>query len=152
MAGRVLKVYLAASMRGGGEGKGWDSLRALAEIVSSLGHTPMNEVCKDRSPKVQAKGKGDDYLYDRDMAWLRIADCLIAEVTYPSLGVGYEVAVALREMRIPVLALCNDPLPELSAMFNGNTEPLLHLVRCSSSDEMQDSVRRFLGKITKRGT
>jgi hypothetical protein len=152
MAGRVLKVYLAASMRGGGEGKGWDSLRALAGIVVSLGHTPMNEVCKDRSPKVKAKGKGDDHLYNRDMAWLSIADCLIAEVTYPSLGVGYEVAVAIREMKIPVLALCHASLPELSAMFNGNTEPLFHVERYSNSDEMQDAVRRFLRKITKRGT
>ena len=147
-----MKVYLAASMRGAGEGKGWEHLRALARIVDGLGHTPMNEVCSDLAPKVNVKGKGDDYLYDRDMAWLKIADCLIAEVTYPSLGVGYEIAVALRERKIPVLALYHESVTELSAMFSGNTEPLFHLKRYSDTDEIEGHIRRFLSKITKLGT
>lgn len=149
MADRVMKVYLAASMRGGGDGKGWDSLKALASIVEGLGHQPMNEVCKERAPKVKATGKGDRYLYNRDMAWLSIADCLIADVTFCSLGVGYEVAVALREHGIPVLALCHRDLPVLSAMFEGNTDPLFHLERFSGPGDMKDSVRRFLCRIAK---
>jgi len=149
MAGRVLKVYLAASMRGGGDGKGWDALRRLATIVEGLGHMPMNEVWADKAPKVKAAGKGDDFLYNRDMAWLRIADCLIAEVTYPSLGVGYEVAVAIREHGIPVLALCQEDLPVLSAMFEGNTDTLFHLERYSGPKDLQERVRRYLGKIAK---
>jgi hypothetical protein len=149
MAGRVLKVYLAASMRGGGDGKGWEALRRLANIVEGLGHMPMNEVCADKAPKVKATGKGDRYLFNRDMAWLELADCLIADVTYPSLGVGYEVAVAVREHDIPVLALCHEELPVLSALFEGNTDPLFHLERYSGPEDLQDKVRRFLGKITK---
>jgi len=150
MAGRVLKVYLAASMRGGGEGKGWGHLKDLAAIVTALGHVPMNEVCCDKAPKVKVTGKGDDFLYNRDMAWLRIADCLIAEVTYPSLGVGYEIAAAVREQKIPVLALVQKKSPELSAMLNGNTDPLFHLQRYIGSGEMEEHVRRFLSKLTNK--
>jgi len=149
MAGRVLKVYLAASMRGGGDGKGWDALKQLACLVEGLGHIPMNEVCQDKSPSVKAKGTGDDYLYNRDMAWLKIADCLIADITYPSLGVGYEVAVAIREHRIPVLGLYRRAVKELSAMFNGNTEPLFHLESYADTSDMRELVRRFLGRIAK---
>jgi 2'-deoxynucleoside 5'-phosphate N-hydrolase len=150
MAGRVLRVYLAASMRGGGDGKGWGHLKELALIIAALGHVPMNEVCEDKAPKVKVSGKGDDYLYNRDMAWLELADCLIAEVTYPSLGVGYEIAAAIREQKIPVLALYQKNAPELSAMLNGNTDPLFHLQRYTGSGEMEERVRRFLGNLTNR--
>ena len=38
---------------------------------------------------------GDDKkIHDRDLAWLIEADYLVAEVTTPSLGVGYESAGA----------------------------------------------------------
>lgn len=150
MAGRVLKVYLASSMRGGGGGKGWDYLKELATIVGSLGHLPMNEVCSDKAPTVKVRGTGDDYLYNRDMAWLALADCLVAEVTYPSLGVGYEIAAALRELKIPVLALYQKSAPELSAMLNGNTDPLFHLQRYKGSEKMKEHVRRFLCKLTNK--
>jgi len=33
-------------------------------------------------------------VHDRDLEWLRQADALVAEVTTPSLGVGYEIALA----------------------------------------------------------
>jgi 2'-deoxynucleoside 5'-phosphate N-hydrolase len=150
MAGRVLKVYLAASMRGAGDGKGWGYLKELAAIVTSLGHIPMNEVCANAAPKVKAAGKGDDHLYNRDMAWLGIADCLLSEVTYPSLGVGYEIAVAIREQKIPVLALYQKSAPELSAMLKGNTDPLFHLQSYTGSGEMEEQVRRFLCKLTNK--
>uniref|UniRef100_A0A2K6V3K4 5-hydroxymethyl-dUMP N-hydrolase n=1 Tax=Saimiri boliviensis boliviensis TaxID=39432 RepID=A0A2K6V3K4_SAIBB len=43
---------------------------------------------------------GDDRLiHERDLAWLQQADAVVAEVTQPSLGVGYELgrAVALNK-------------------------------------------------------
>jgi hypothetical protein len=33
----------------------------------------------------------DGDIHDRDLEWLRSADVLVAEVTTPSLGVGYEI-------------------------------------------------------------
>jgi len=41
--------------------------------------------------------------HDRDLAWLQEAECLVAEVTTPSLGVGYEIARAIGWSK-PVLA------------------------------------------------
>ncbi|KAM6183624.1 5-hydroxymethyl-dUMP N-hydrolase [Erethizon dorsatum] len=61
----------------------------------------------------------DKLIHDRDLAWLQQADMVVAEVTQPSLGVGYELgrAVALNK---PVLCLFR---PEsgrvLSAMIRG---------------------------------
>lgn len=41
-------------------------------------------------------------IYRRDISLLKENDCLIAEVTVPSIGVGYEICRAL-EVGLPVL-------------------------------------------------
>jgi hypothetical protein len=47
---------------------------------------------------------GDQKIHDRDLSWLRESDYLVAEVTTPSLGVGYEIGKAT-EWGKPVLCL-----------------------------------------------
>ncbi len=43
-------------------------------------------------------------VYERDTAWIRACDALVAEVSTPSHGVGYEVAYAL-SLGKPVLCV-----------------------------------------------
>uniref|UniRef100_A0A8C5LFV7 5-hydroxymethyl-dUMP N-hydrolase n=1 Tax=Jaculus jaculus TaxID=51337 RepID=A0A8C5LFV7_JACJA len=38
---------------------------------------------------------GDRLIHERDLAWLQQADVVVAEVTQPSLGVGYELGRAM---------------------------------------------------------
>ncbi|XP_040104980.1 2'-deoxynucleoside 5'-phosphate N-hydrolase 1 [Oryx dammah] len=62
---------------------------------------------------------GDKLIHDRDLAWLQQTDVVVAEVTQPSLGVGYELgrAVALHK---PVLCLFRPKSGRvLSAMIRG---------------------------------
>ena len=47
----------------------------------------------------------DTGIYQRDMVWLNQADCLIAEITEASTGVGYELYHAIHVRKIPVLCL-----------------------------------------------
>ena len=49
-------------------------------------------------------GVTEEYIYNRDMDWLRTAECVVAEVTQPSLGVGYELGFA-ESINVPVLCL-----------------------------------------------
>ena len=54
------------------------------------------------------------------MEWLQSADIVVAEVTTPSLGVGYELGIA-EKLNIPVLCLYRpDKGNRLSAMVSGN--------------------------------
>ncbi|EPY76686.1 deoxyribonucleoside 5-monophosphate N-glycosidase [Camelus ferus] len=48
-------------------------------------------------PREEAAGS-DRLIHERDLAWLQQADVVVAEVTQPSLGVGYKLgqAVALK--------------------------------------------------------
>ena len=62
----------------------------------------------------------DEEIFVRDASWLREADALVAEVTAPSLGVGYEIGVA-EALGKPVLCLYRRrPGERLSAMIAGN--------------------------------
>ena len=48
----------------------------------------------------------DQEIHDRDLQWIIESDMLVAEVTIPSLGVGYEIGRAI-EMGKPILCLFN---------------------------------------------
>jgi len=55
----------------------------------------------------------DKTIHDTDFAWLKESDVVVAEVTVPSTGVGYELGRAV-EMKKPILALyrCGGPLSQ----------------------------------------
>ena len=56
----------------------------------------MTEHVGDKSLNDKGEIIEDDYfIHDRDMKWLIDSDLIIAEVTNPSLGVGYEIGRAL---------------------------------------------------------
>lgn len=62
-----------------------------------------------------------DQIYARDIGMINDADVVIAEVSNPSLGVGYELAYAEKVGR-PILCLFNkDSGGKLSAMISGNS-------------------------------
>jgi hypothetical protein len=44
-------------------------------------------------------------IFSRDLRWIDEADVLVAEISMPSIGVGYEIAAARYRNRIPVIAL-----------------------------------------------
>lgn len=63
----------------------------------------------------------------RDLAWLDEADLVVAEVSVPSLGVGYEIAYATRVRKIPVIALYRRAWTKrCSAMISG--DPFVELL------------------------
>src|SRR6266849_8430807 len=86
-----MKVYFAGAIRGGR-----DDVALYLEIVKLL--SPYGEVLTEHVAaadlSVLGENKDDRWIHDRDLAWLKDADCLVAEVTTPSLGVGFEIAKA----------------------------------------------------------
>lgn len=87
-----MRIYFAGSIRGGRE----DAAR-YEEIITLLqrhGTVLTEHVGSATLSALGEDGPTDAYIYDRDMAWLREADVVVADVTVPSLGVGYELAKA----------------------------------------------------------
>jgi hypothetical protein len=63
---------------------------------------------------------GDRQIHDRDIDWLRLADVLVAEVTTPSLGVGYEIGRAVEWGKRIVCLHRPAPDRRLSGMIAGS--------------------------------
>ncbi|MBA2687576.1 MAG: nucleoside 2-deoxyribosyltransferase [Gemmatimonadaceae bacterium] len=94
-------IYFAGSISGGrGD-------RALyVEIISALRSygRVLTEHIADENLTDRGETLGDVEIHDRDIEWLRSATCMVAEVTTPSLGVGYEIGRAA-EWKLPILCL-----------------------------------------------
>jgi nucleoside 2-deoxyribosyltransferase len=111
-----MKIYFAGSIRGGEPDREW--FQQLITYIKQYGQV-MTEHSFDFSYENEIT-KDDEWIYNTDMGWLKESDAIIAEVTAPSLGVGYEIAKA-EEWGIPALLLYRDtPTKKPSAMLNGN--------------------------------
>ena len=111
-----MKIYFAGAIRGG---RGDAAL--YHEIVRQLQKhgKVLTEHVGDTELGVLGQDIGDGKIHDRDLDWLKTSDCLVAEVTMPSLGVGYEIAKAA-EWGKPVLCLYRPEAGRsLSAMISG---------------------------------
>ena len=114
-----MKVYFAASIRGGR--KDQNKYRELIRFLSSKVEVLTEHVGDTGIEEIGEQDLSDKEIYQRDLEWLESADAVIAEVTNPSLGVGYELGMA-EKFGKPILCLYEDSNKKrkLSAMVSGN--------------------------------
>ena len=112
-----MKIYFAGSIRGGRDDK-----ELYLEIINLLGKygKVLTEHIGDKTLSAFGEdGPTDKYIYDRDMTWLNEANVVVAEVTTPSLGVGYEIGKM--EGKKPILCIYREQAGKrISAMIGGN--------------------------------
>jgi nucleoside 2-deoxyribosyltransferase len=112
-----MKLYFAGSIRGGRA----DVLlyRDLIAYLNRVGTVLTEHVGDTALTEEGGDGPDDVSIYLRDMEWLDESHAVIAEVTQPSLGVGYELGAAVA-LGKPVLALFRPSSGRvLSAMVTG---------------------------------
>jgi nucleoside 2-deoxyribosyltransferase len=86
-------------------------------------------------------------VYARDVDWIRASDVLIAEVSVPSHGVGYEIAFALG-IEKPVLCV-HQAGRKVSKMITGNPDANLQVQAYQDSVDATQVIRDFLARILK---
>ncbi len=135
-----MKIYFAGSIRGGR-----DDQELYLRLIQSLQHhgQVLTEHVGDPSLTPWGDdGPSDQNIYERDMAWLADADLIVAEVSTPSLGVGYELGRA-ESLGKPTLCLYREQAGRrLSAMVSGNPEMVV--VRYQTVEEALTHIRTFL--------
>jgi 2'-deoxynucleoside 5'-phosphate N-hydrolase len=111
-----LRIYFSGSIRGGRNDAQLyhdliDYLKTFGKVLTE--HIGQIDLVDEREiPPCQ--------IHDRDLTWLKSADVIIAEVTTPSLGVGYELGRAV-EMGKSILCLYrNQEDKRLSGMISGS--------------------------------
>ncbi|RLC71335.1 MAG: nucleoside 2-deoxyribosyltransferase [Chloroflexi bacterium] len=113
-----MKTYFAGSIRGGRN----DVLlyRRIIALLAEYGQVLTEHVGDAGLTSVGEGGLSDRAIYERDTAWLAESDVVVAEVTIPSHGVGYEIGRA-ESLGKPVLCLHRRAAGrQLSAMLAGN--------------------------------
>ena len=96
-----MKIYFAGAIRGGREDAA--VYLELVELLRAYGTVLTEHIADGHLTSLGEQGD-DRAIHDRDLAWLKEADCLVAEVTTPSLGVGFEIGKAT-EWDIRILCL-----------------------------------------------
>ena len=109
-----MKIYFATSIRGSA-----DNTIDNAELISKLKN--YGEVLTEHFTSIKTDGETDlpdKQIHDRDLKWIDDCDAIVAEVTNPSLGVGYEIRYGI-ETGKRVLCLKQKNGKKLSAMISG---------------------------------
>ncbi len=87
-----MKIYFAGSISGG---RGDQAVyKQIIDLLKQHGSV-LTEHFGDATLTSAGEDLDDCAIHDRDLEWLRRADVLVAEVTTPSLGVGYEIGRAV---------------------------------------------------------
>lgn len=138
-----MKIYFACSIRGGRDDA--DTYAELANHIKSRA-TLLTEIFADGKLTASGMNKPNTDIWTTDIAWVKESDAIIAEVTNPSLGVGYEIAKA-EEWGKPVLALFRDDgTRKLSAMIAGS--PHTTTADYATVTEAQQAIDDFIASVS----
>jgi nucleoside 2-deoxyribosyltransferase len=135
-----MNIYFACSITGGREFE--PVYQDLMHALLADGHDiPTAHLADSKVIDLEAVVSARE-VYERDVSWIRGAQALIAEVSAPSHGVGYELGLALNEGK-PVLCLSLQGR-KISKMISGNPDSRLQARTYRDSAEAIRLAREFI--------
>jgi nucleoside 2-deoxyribosyltransferase len=147
-----MKIYFACSISGGRKDE--KAYQYLVGVMAGMGiDVPTAHIAETGVEEVDALERPGD-IYSRDVNWIQESDLLVAEVSTPSHGVGYEIGYAL-DLEKPVLCLYQKGVV-VSKMITGNPDPLLSVLEYEDMDDAEAILRNYLteheqGKFVNTG-
>merc|ERR1712042_77715 len=139
-----MKIYFCGSIRGGQQDLG--IYAAMIKALRKWGTVLTEDVGQQHSPETDAS-ISDKWIHDRDVEWLHEADVVVAEVTQPSLGVGYEIGMA-RSLGKPITCLFRPSSGRrLSAMIRGAADADKFAVVDYDENSNEKSIEELITEI-----
>lgn len=112
-----MKIYFAGSIRGGRDDK--DFYLEIISLLQNYGQV-LTEHIGDPNLTIDGEDLEIEYIFKRDVAWIKDSDALVADVSTPSTGVGYEIGLA-ESLNKKVLCLYREGSEKrISGMIEGN--------------------------------
>ncbi len=139
-----MKIYFSGSISGGREHAA--IYQQLVAQLQTLGHEVLSAHVADPDVLEREKDTTPRLVFERDVAWVHHCDVMIAEVSTPSLGVGYEYGLAV-QLGKPVLCVYRSGL-RMSKMITGNPAPNLKIATYSTEVELERITQSFLESLT----
>jgi nucleoside 2-deoxyribosyltransferase len=118
------------------------SLEAISQLISSQGHRVVRDWVTS-AQKGDAKDKDWAEIYQLNLETIAKADVVIAETSYNSFGVGYQVAVAIQQKKPTLLLRREDADKE--AFATGIVDPWAQRATYND-DNLGEIVEKFLNE------
>jgi 2'-deoxynucleoside 5'-phosphate N-hydrolase len=138
-----MNIYFSCSITGGRNDQ--KIYKSIVDHLLELGHEVPTAHLSDANVTGLESVVDPIDVFERDYEWVNNCDVLIAEVSTPSHGVGYEVALAL-EMAKPVLCLHKQGV-RVSKMITGNTKPTIQVTCYKAEGDALARIDEFLDHI-----
>lgn len=135
-----MNIYFSCSITGGRQDQ--QVYHAIVETLLKAGHKVPTAHLSRLDVMEKEKVIFPAEVYARDVRWVQECDALVAEVSTPSHGVGYEIALALFLSK-PVFC-CYHHSQRVSKMILGNSSPTLTLYPYRSLDDLLPKLSEFL--------
>ncbi len=136
-----MNIYFSCSLTGGRNDQ--PVYAALVDWMLAHGHTVPTAHLARPGVMTEEAEIDSQTVYNRDIAWVDAGDAVVAEVSTPSHGAGYEIAYALLKGK-PVLCLAVNGV-KVSKMITGNR--MLTFARYVDAGEAVQEVERFLAGL-----
>ncbi len=140
------KIYFAGSIRGGRNDK--EIYRQIIGYLQTIGEVLTEHVGSSALTPSGEENMTDREIFERDLEWLSSSEFVVAEVSTPSLGVGFEIAKALDLGKKIICLYRNQEGKKLSAMISGC--PGILVKEYQSLEEAKNIINSFFPAI-KRG-
>ena len=138
-----MNIYFACSITGGREFEA--GYQGIVSALMADGHEiPTSHLAQSDVMEKEHELTPQD-VYEREVNWIKNCDVLIAEVSVPSHGVGYEIGFALNVGK-PVLCL-HQKERRVSKMITGNKASALTIQVYTNVEEAISQARLFLKNL-----
>ncbi|MFH1592008.1 MAG: nucleoside 2-deoxyribosyltransferase [Candidatus Woesearchaeota archaeon] len=138
-----MKIYFACSIDGGRTHA--HLYPEIVEHLKNFGEVLTEYFSDDNRLFKTEKGRGAHEIFERDMNWIDQSSVIIAEVSTPSLGVGFEIATVLNQGKPIICLYKKQDNKKLSAMIAGNKN--LHTIKYDTLEEAKQKIDEFFSNL-----
>ena len=134
-----MNIYFCGSISGGRQ-KVDDYARLINEL-KKYGNVPTDHI-GDKSLGLFEENKSPEEIFERDVKFLAEADVVFAELTVPSLGVGYELGHA-ESLNKKIIGIYDKSVSErISLMIMGNKN--IKIVGYNNIEEIINNIESLI--------
>lgn len=141
-----MEIFLSGSIRGGRQML--PTYKFICSLLRAKGHEVLSWHVADSNVEDKESLLSEVQIFERDMSFLGKSECMIAEVSTASIGVGYEVCSAINK-GIPVLCIHTSD-SNVSAMILGNTYSALSICEYGDDLELEPIIDEYLASILSK--
>lgn len=134
-----MNIFFAGSIRGGREHQ--PLYQECVALLKEYGTVLTEHLAEDTLTRHGESEMDEQSIFEKEISNIQKADILIADVTVPSLGVGYLISYAENIGKRIVCMYNGNPVNKLSAMIQGNKK--LEINQYQTVDDLKNIIDKI---------